>query len=78
MRTLLHLSDLHFGRVNANLLEPLSAYARALAPDLVVVSGDLTQRARTRQFKRRATSWTRCLGRRSSCPATMTCRCTTS
>jgi 3',5'-cyclic AMP phosphodiesterase CpdA len=51
MRTLLHLSDLHFGRVDASLLDPLSMFAQALAPDLVVVSGDLTQRARTAQFK---------------------------
>ena len=51
MRTLLHLSDLHFGRVDMSLLEPLCEFARALAPDLVVVSGDLTQRARTTQFE---------------------------
>lgn len=51
MRTLLHLSDLHFGHIDASLLEPLCAFARALAPDLVAVSGDLTQRARTRQFQ---------------------------
>lgn len=51
MRTLLHLSDLHFGRIDASLLDPLYAFARELAPDLVVVSGDLTQRARTTQFE---------------------------
>src|SRR5436190_18217785 len=51
MRTLLHLSDLHFGRVDPVLLEPLGAFARELAPDVVVVSGDLTQRARSEQFR---------------------------
>ena len=51
MRTLLHLSDLHFGRVDEALLAPLSAFTRKLEPDVVVVSGDLTQRARTRQFQ---------------------------
>lgn len=51
MRTLLHLSDLHFGRVEAALLEPLRAFAERLAPDCVVVSGDLTQRARPSQFR---------------------------
>ncbi|MDQ6645966.1 MAG: metallophosphoesterase, partial [Pseudomonadota bacterium] len=51
MRTLLHLSDLHFGRIDASLLDPLCAFAGALDPDLVVVSGDLTQRARTAQFE---------------------------
>ena len=51
MRTVAHLSDLHFGRVAPALLEPLRRRLRALAPDLVVVSGDLTQRARARQFR---------------------------
>ena len=51
MRTLAHLSDLHFGRVDPGLLEPLRLALRALRPDLVVVSGDLTQRARAQQFR---------------------------
>ena len=51
MRTLAHLSDLHFGRIDAKLLEPLRRRLRELSPDLVVVSGDLTQRARARQFR---------------------------
>lgn len=51
MRTLLHLSDLHFGRIDESLLEPLRAFAEKLAPQLVIVSGDLTQRARTAQFQ---------------------------
>lgn len=52
MRTLLHLSDLHFGRVDERLLEPLRTFAQQLAPQLVVVSGDLTQRARRVEFER--------------------------
>ena len=51
MRTLAHLSDLHFGRVDRALLEPLRRRLKALAPDVVVVSGDLTQRARPEQFR---------------------------
>jgi 3',5'-cyclic AMP phosphodiesterase CpdA len=51
MRTLVHLSDLHFGRINPGVLEPLLATVHGIAPDVVAVSGDLTQRARTRQFK---------------------------
>lgn len=51
MRTLIHLSDLHFGRVDVPILEPLLAYVVERKPDLVVVSGDLTQRARTAQFR---------------------------
>ena len=50
MRTVVHLSDLHFGKVNPALLDPLAEAVSALAPDVVVVSGDLTQRARTAQF----------------------------
>lgn len=51
MRTLLHLSDLHFGRINPATLEPLLESATRLSPDLVVVSGDITQRARAWQFR---------------------------
>ena len=51
MRTIVHLSDLHFGRVNASLLEPLKKTVREIEPDLVAVSGDLTQRARSHQFQ---------------------------
>jgi 3',5'-cyclic AMP phosphodiesterase CpdA len=51
VRTLLHLSDLHFGRVDEPLVEPLVAAAQRLAPDLVVVSGDFTQRARRVEFR---------------------------
>lgn len=51
MRTILHLSDLHFGRLNAATLEPLRAAAHRLKPDVVAVSGDLTQRARASQFR---------------------------
>lgn len=51
MRTLVHLSDLHFGRVDRRILPPLISAVAAAKPDLVVVSGDFTQRARVRQFK---------------------------
>jgi 3',5'-cyclic AMP phosphodiesterase CpdA len=50
-RTLLHISDLHFGRVPAHLPESLLAAAREIQPDVVVVSGDLTQRARVVEFE---------------------------
>lgn len=51
MRTIIHLSDLHFGRTRPDLLEPLIEVVNDMAPDLVAVSGDLTQRARVRQFQ---------------------------
>lgn len=51
MRVIAHLSDLHFGRVDHALLEPLRRQVTALRPHVVVVSGDLTQRARSAQFR---------------------------
>ncbi len=50
-RTILHLSDLHFGRVPPGMAETLIEVARRIAPDVVVVSGDLTQRARIEEFE---------------------------
>jgi len=51
MRTLVHLSDIHFGRIDAAIIEPLVALVAKLKPDVVTVSGDLTQRARSEQFQ---------------------------
>ena len=51
MRRVVHLSDLHFGRDRPALLTPLLHAVNSLAPDLVVISGDFTQRARPEQFK---------------------------
>ena len=50
MRTLIHLSDLHFGRTDPAILAPLVKFIGDIQPDLVAVSGDLTQRARTAEF----------------------------
>jgi 3',5'-cyclic AMP phosphodiesterase CpdA len=50
MRTLVHLSDLHFGRTDPAILPPLVKFISDIKPDLVAVSGDLTQRARTAEF----------------------------
>jgi 3',5'-cyclic AMP phosphodiesterase CpdA len=51
MKTLVHLSDLHFGRVDYAVVRGLIKKIHEIAPDLTVVSGDLTQRARSAQFK---------------------------
>jgi 3',5'-cyclic AMP phosphodiesterase CpdA len=51
MRTLVHLSDLHFGHVDAQIIDPLIKTVSEIRPDLVAVSGDLTQRARSWQFR---------------------------
>jgi 3',5'-cyclic AMP phosphodiesterase CpdA len=54
MRTVVHLSDLHFGRVDPGLPGPLRAAIESIAPDVVCISGDLTQRARRAQFREAA------------------------
>ena len=51
MTTLAHISDLHFGREDPRLTEALLAALDDLAPDVIVVSGDFTQRAKKRQFR---------------------------
>jgi 3',5'-cyclic AMP phosphodiesterase CpdA len=50
MRTLVHLSDVHFGQVDYAVVEKLTSAINEIEPNLTVVSGDLTQRARSRQF----------------------------
>jgi len=50
-RTVVHLSDLHFGRVDPAILPALQRAVVVAAPNLVVVSGDITQRARVAEFK---------------------------
>jgi 3',5'-cyclic AMP phosphodiesterase CpdA len=51
VRRVVHISDLHFGRTRPQLLEPLLDVIGKLSPHLVVLSGDLTQRARRREFR---------------------------
>jgi 3',5'-cyclic AMP phosphodiesterase CpdA len=50
MRRIAQISDLHFGAHEPAVVAHLHAALAAIKPDLVVVSGDLTQRARTEQF----------------------------
>jgi 3',5'-cyclic AMP phosphodiesterase CpdA len=51
MRVIAHLSDLHFGRVDPTTLPALQSALIAARPDLLIVSGDLTQRARRGEFE---------------------------
>jgi len=50
MKLLAHISDLHFGKVDQLLAENLIEDLRMIKPDLLIISGDLTQRARKKQF----------------------------
>ena len=45
-----HLSDLHFGREQPSLVTALERRLHALRPDLIAISGDLTQRARQHEL----------------------------
>lgn len=51
MSILLQISDTHFGTEQPQVVEALVALAVQQRPDAVVLSGDITQRARTRQFR---------------------------
>jgi 3',5'-cyclic AMP phosphodiesterase CpdA len=51
MARLIHLSDLHFGAHDPKLVEAVEEQVNAYRPDLVIISGDFTQRARTAQFE---------------------------
>ncbi|MBP2298540.1 metallophosphoesterase family protein [Azospirillum picis] len=51
MKRLAHISDLHFGRIDQRVVDGLLADVTAQAPDLIVISGDLVQRAKRRHFE---------------------------
>jgi 3',5'-cyclic AMP phosphodiesterase CpdA len=51
MRTIAHLSDPHFGRIDPAIARALITTVTEARPDVVVVSGDFTQRAKEREFQ---------------------------
>lgn len=51
MARLIHLSDLHFGAHDPELVRGVERKIDEAGPDLVVISGDFTQRARTDEFQ---------------------------
>lgn len=50
MSAIVHMSDPHFGTELPHVVDALVAFCKAQAPDLVIASGDITQRARRQQF----------------------------
>src|SRR5690606_7054698 len=54
MTSIAHLSDIHFGAHDPQIVAALEAWLIERQPELVIISGDLTQRARTRQFRQAA------------------------
>lgn len=51
MSILLQISDTHFGTEQAPVVQALTGLARQLRPDVIVLSGDITQRATPAQFR---------------------------
>lgn len=66
MTTVLQVSDPHFGTEQPPVVEALLDLAAQTRPDVLVLSGDITQRARRRQF-----SAARAFADRVSAPATL-------
>ena len=56
MARIAHLSDIHFGAHDPKIVDAATAWLEERRPDLVIISGDLTQRARVEQF-RAASAW---------------------
>ncbi len=54
MRTIAHISDIHFGRIDRAIAEAVVADIAQQHPSLVIISGDLTQRARAGQYREAA------------------------
>jgi 3',5'-cyclic AMP phosphodiesterase CpdA len=51
MSVLLQISDTHFGTEQPDVVNALIVLSQQLRPDLLVLSGDITQRARPAQFR---------------------------
>lgn len=51
MARIAHLSDLHFGAHDPNIVAATEAWLCEQQPDLVIISGDFTQRAKDYQFR---------------------------
>ncbi|OYY89531.1 MAG: metallophosphoesterase [Sphingomonas sp. 28-66-16] len=66
MTRLFHVSDLHFGAEDVQALDWFAHAARTEQPDAVIVTGDVTMRARRREFAA-ASAWLASLG----CPVTV-------
>ena len=51
MASIAHLSDIHFGRHDPKIVAAVESLLHEQRPDLVVISGDFTQRARVAQYR---------------------------
>ena len=51
MARIAHLSDIHFGAHDPQIVAATENWLRDKQPDLIIISGDLTQRAKVEQFR---------------------------
>jgi 3',5'-cyclic AMP phosphodiesterase CpdA len=51
MTRIAHLSDIHFGANDPRIVAATEAWLQKRQPDLIIISGDFTQRARVQQFR---------------------------
>jgi 3',5'-cyclic AMP phosphodiesterase CpdA len=51
MARIAHLSDIHFGSHDPKIVSATEAWLQERQPDLIIISGDFTQRARVEQFR---------------------------
>ena len=51
MATIAHLSDVHFGHHDPVVVDAVEAFLFEKRPELVIISGDFTQRARVKQYE---------------------------
>jgi 3',5'-cyclic AMP phosphodiesterase CpdA len=56
MARIAHLSDIHFGAHDEKVVAGAQAWLEEQQPELIIISGDFTQRARIEQFKQ-ASAW---------------------
>ena len=54
MTTFVHISDLHFGRILTDVLAGLKQKIESIKPDMIIISGDLTQRATEKEYQQAA------------------------
>jgi 3',5'-cyclic AMP phosphodiesterase CpdA len=52
VKKIIHISDVHFGAENKKIVNSLIADINSIEPDVIVLSGDLTQRAKTGEYKK--------------------------
>lgn len=50
MKTLVHITDLHFGKLTIGAVDRLQAQIGRIRPDMCIISGDLTMRSRPREW----------------------------